>query len=117
MSMNDNPLAALEFEVLSEKATTLGRAGRKLEAALAELRAFDAGQAGVAERSLEDRQRRAELIALASEALWYLMVQRDACRLHNSAAILKDYGVPREVANLAGLAPPIDPRLKARLSK
>jgi hypothetical protein len=117
MSMNGNLLAALEFEVLGEKATTLGRAGRRLEAALAELSAFDAERGEMLAASPEESGRRESLIALASEALWYLMVQRDACRLHDSAAMLRDYGVPREVANRAGPVPRIDGALKARLTK
>ena len=38
----DNPAAALDYEIAQEKASTLGRLGRALEAALAALRDFDA---------------------------------------------------------------------------
>jgi hypothetical protein len=38
----DNPAAALDYEIAQEKASTLGRLGRALEAALAALREFDA---------------------------------------------------------------------------
>jgi hypothetical protein len=38
----DNPAAALDYEIAQEKASTLGRLGRALEAALAALHAFDA---------------------------------------------------------------------------
>ena len=40
----DNPAAALDYEIAQEKASTLGRLGRALEAALAALREFDAGR-------------------------------------------------------------------------
>ena len=41
----DNPAAALDYEIAQEKASTLGRLGRALEAALAALRDFDAAAA------------------------------------------------------------------------
>jgi hypothetical protein len=37
----DNPNAALEYEIAREKAVSLGRLGRRLEAALAALQAFE----------------------------------------------------------------------------
>src|SRR5690606_31555305 len=40
--MPDTPQSALDYEIAQEKATTLGRLGRRLEATLAELAAFDA---------------------------------------------------------------------------
>jgi hypothetical protein len=102
MQPDKNPLAALEFEIVEEKASALGRLGRRLEAALAALRGFDAPQSqdGLASAPRADRER---LVAEAGEALWYLMVQRDACGLRNSAAIMTEYTVPREVVNRLGL--------------
>jgi hypothetical protein len=109
-----NPAASLAFEIGQEKASALGRLGRRLEAALAVLRAYDSAhpQEPAARRS--DR-RRARLLADAGEALWYLLVQRDACRLHGSSALIADYGVPSEVVNCAGPSPYQDsPRTRAR---
>ena len=94
-----NPAAALEFEIAQEKASALGRLGRRLEAALAALRAFDAAIVGRG-----DRGRRDLLVAEAGEALWYLMVQRDACGLFNSAAVIADYAVPGDVVSRVGPA-------------
>lgn len=99
-----NPAATLEFEIAQEKASALGRLGRSLEAALGALRRFDAEHASGTVAVGDLRQRREQLVARAGEALWYLMVQRDACGLYNSAALIADYGVPREVANRAGPA-------------
>src|SRR5262245_52831436 len=80
MSISGNPLAALEFEIIEEQASSLGRAGRRLEAAIAALNAFDAPHAGAPLAGAVRDDRRRQLVAEASEALWYLMVQRDACR-------------------------------------
>jgi hypothetical protein len=97
--------AALEFEIAQEKASALGRLGRGLETTLSALRAFDAAHIQVAALSREDRRRRDRLVANAAQALWYLMVQRDACGLHGSTtAVIADYGVPAEVVNRAGPA-------------
>src|SRR5580704_8123961 len=103
----DNPAARLTFEIGQAKAAALGRQGRRLEAALAVLRAYDAAhpQAVAARRS--DRER-ARLVADAGEALWYLMVQRDACGLYGNSALIADYGLPPEVVNCAGPSPYAD---------
>jgi hypothetical protein len=101
-----NPLAALEFEIMEEKAAALGRLGRRLEAGLASLRDFDAehgsaigaGSSPVPDASL----RRKTLLAEVAEAYWYFMVQREACGLRDSASIIRAYGVPREVVIRAG---------------
>jgi hypothetical protein len=98
-----NPAATLELEIAQEKAAALGRLGRGLEAALAALRSFDAVLGPAASR--EDRRCRDDLVAQAGQALWYLMVQRDACGLYNNEALISDYRVPREVVNRAGPAP------------
>jgi hypothetical protein len=99
-----DPSARLDLEIWQERASALGRQGRRLESTLAALRDYDAAhpQEPVARRS--DRGR-ARLVADAGEALWFLIVQRDACRLHGNAALIADYGVPKEVVNCAGPSP------------
>ncbi len=92
-----SPAATLEYEIAREKASALGRLGRQLEAALAALAAFDAAHAA---GSAEDRQlRRRTLVAEAGQALWYLVVQRDACGLYDSTSVMTGYRVPSEVRN------------------
>jgi hypothetical protein len=109
-----NPAAALAFEIGQEKASALGRQGQRLETTLAVLRAYDSAHPQEAAARRSDRTR-AGLVADAGEALWYLMVQRDACRLHGSSALIADYGVPSEVVNCAGPSPYQDsPRTRAR---
>jgi hypothetical protein len=108
------PAATLAFEIGQEMASALARQGQRLEAALAALRAYDRAHPQQAAAQQRDRGR-ARLVADAGEALWFLMVQRDACRLYGNAALIADYGVPAEVVNSAGPSPDQDaPRARAR---
>ena len=97
-----NPAAALDYELAQEKAFTLGRLGRALEAALAALREFDA-QADVA--SADRWQERRALVAQAGHALWMFVVQREALGLRDSRQLMRDYHVPAEVQNRMGVLP------------
>ena len=109
-----NPAATLAFEIGQEKASALGRQGRRLETTLAVLRAYDCAHPQEAAARRSDRAR-ARLVADAGEALWYLMVQRDACGLYGSSALIADYRVPPEVVNRAGPSPYEDaPARRAR---
>jgi hypothetical protein len=109
-----NPSVRLDYEIGQERASALGRQGRRLEAALAMLRAYDAAHPQKASARQSD-QRRVRLVADAGEAFWYLVVQRDACGLYGNAALIADYGVPTEVVNCAGPSPYKDaPRSRAR---
>ena len=94
----------LENEFAQEKASALGRLGRALEAKLAALAQFDASQ-GREAPSAEQRQFRASLVAEASSALWHFAVQREACGLRDMGYVLRDYGVPSEVAARMGALP------------
>jgi hypothetical protein len=95
----DDPNSALHLEILQEQAVSLGRLGRQLEAALAALRYFDAqdnpGRPG----------EREALVVEAGTTLWYFVVQREACGLRDSARVLEDYRVPREVRARMGVLP------------
>jgi hypothetical protein len=97
-------LGALESEIVAEQASALARAGRRLEKALAELAGFDAGtppQRG----GRTPPPDRAALLAEARQALWYLVVQREACGFRNSAEVLSAYAVPAEVSRGVTHAP------------
>jgi hypothetical protein len=102
--------AALEYEIAQEKASALGRLGRRLESSLAELAAFDAAHTENSQLSPEERERRRSLVAEAGVSLWYLIVQREALGLRNTVGVLQDYRVPREVGDRVGLAPVPLPR-------
>ena len=80
--------ATLEYEIAQERASALGRMGRRLEAALAALAACPRTPSC-------DRKIRDSLVEQAGYALWLFVVQREACGLNNSA--LRDYGIPSEV--------------------
>jgi len=95
----DGDGSALEYEIAREKAVSLGRLGRRLEAALDAVRTFDAREAG-AGRSRE----REALLCEARTLLWYFVVQREACGLRDSARLMQDYAVPKEVRARMGLS-------------
>ena len=97
------PAAALDYELAQEKASTLGRLGRALEAALAALREHDA-QSGDPS-SAEARTTRRALVADAGHALWMFVVQREALGLRDSRQLMRDYRVPPEVQYRMGLLP------------
>jgi hypothetical protein len=102
-----SPLDLIDTEIIQEQASALGRLGRALEAALQTLRDFDAALA--APPSDPDRTRRAALVAEAGYALWLFVVQREACGLRDSRAVMRDYAVPPEVQVRMGLLPPEPP--------
>ncbi len=81
---------ALEYELAQEKASALGRLGRRLEAALAALAACP--RTADCDREIRDR-----LVDEAGYALWLFVVQREACGLNDSARMMRTYGVPKEV--------------------
>jgi hypothetical protein len=84
------PVAALDYEIAQERASALGRLGRALETALAALADYD-------NRNGERDSARARLVQDASDALWYFVVQREACGLRDPRPVLHHYGVPAEV--------------------
>ena len=90
----------LEIEIAQEKAASLGRLGRRLEAALTALSDFDGAHA-------EGRRRdeREVLVARAAMALWHFVVQREACGLKDSARVMPDYRVPNDVRARMGAFP------------
>jgi hypothetical protein len=92
--------STLEYEIAREKASALGRLGRRLEAALAAVAASPRTAAS-------DRKIRDGLVEQAGYALWLFVVQREACGLNDSTQVMHDYGVPKEVhARMGPLAMP-----------
>jgi len=81
--------ATLEYEIAQERASALGRLGRRLEAALAALAACP--------RTANSRKIRDSLVEQAGYALWLFVVQREACGLNDSAQVMQNYRVPTEV--------------------
>lgn len=101
--MNSRPLSPssrvqevfndFQREVLSEKAATLGRAGKALEVALAKLSVAEAGP---------DRD---ALVQAAADAAHIYLIQREVCGIHGLGAPLEDFGVPGEVRVRIGVSP------------
>lgn len=77
--------AALRHELMEEQAQSLGRAGRKVEAALEALADHPGG---------EDR---AAALKAAADAVWGFFVQREVMGLRDRNAVIAQYGIPREV--------------------
>jgi hypothetical protein len=105
-------VALLDYEIAQERAATLGRLGRRLEEALAALRAHDAARQEPATAS--DRSARRQLVLEAGEALWYFVIQRELTGFHDSAAVMRDYRVPRDVQACMGVRPNPLPACSAR---
>ena len=95
-------LDVLEYEMMQEKAAALGRLTRNFEAALAALADFDAAEALAPERQRPGR--REALLDAAGWALFDFVVQREACGLRNTDAVLKHYNVPAAVRLRMGVA-------------
>ena len=98
------PVDVLNYEIIQEQASALGRLGRGLEAALESLREFDAAHPP-SDASPEERQARRTLVMAAGYALWMFVVQREACGLRDSRYVMRDYKVPVEVQEQMGVFP------------
>jgi hypothetical protein len=95
--------ATLEYEIAEERASALGRLGRRLEASLAALAAYP--QTATSERKIRD-----SLVEEAGYALWLFIVQREACGLNDSMHVMQTYRVPSEVyARMGPLVMPVHP--------
>ena len=79
--------AALEHEVLAEKAATYSRLVEKLQEALDIYR----------EEGTEDA------LNLAGQALWYVMIQRDLCGFRRHDLFYKELNVPQAIRNRMGM--------------
>ncbi|MBB3454438.1 hypothetical protein FHT86_002737 [Rhizobium sp. BK313] len=90
----DSGFNVLEYELMSERANSLGRHGLKVESALAELRAWDA-----ARHSDVDRE---NLVDRASDAVWAFFIQREICGLRNGRDVIQRYAIPNEVLAKVG---------------
>lgn len=76
---------ALQHEILAEKAASLGRAERRMEAALASLARTPEGDGG------ED------LVKAAAEAVYAYFVQRELNGFRRHEEIVREHRIPRRV--------------------
>ena len=88
------PLEALLEEFAGERAHALGRIALRMERALADLRAFDAGEMNG--RDTEGVTRH-DLLAAAGESVWFYVVQREIMGWYRHDEALRSYGVLPEV--------------------
>jgi hypothetical protein len=92
----ESRLSVLNHEIAQQKAETLGHMGQRVEQALARLRAFQATEPP------GDPERLSSLLDEAAERAWALMIQREISGLRHWEAVVKAYGIPREVLNRMG---------------
>ena len=90
----DSGFNVLEYELMSERATSLGRHGLKVESALAELRAWDEARHSDVDRQI--------LVDRASDAVWAFFIQREICGLRNGRDVIQRYAIPNEVLAKVG---------------
>jgi hypothetical protein len=81
-------------EILEEKAASLSRSGRRVEAALNAIRAHDAGETPGADR--------AELLNEAARAVWAMLIQRELCGFRDEKRTIELYNIPRDVMARVG---------------
>jgi len=86
-----SPLNVLEYELMAERADSLGRAGLKAEAALARL----------AEATDDNRE---DLLDDAAAEVYALFIQREICGLRNGRDVVARYGIPGAVMARLGVS-------------
>lgn len=86
-----SPLNVLDYELMAERADSLGRAGLKAEAALARL----------SDSKSEDRE---DLIDAAAAEVYALFIQREMCGLKNGRDVIARYGIPGVVLARLGVS-------------
>lgn len=85
-------LNVLEYELMAERADSLGRAGLRAEAALQTL---------AAAASPEERE---VLTDAAATAVYALFIQREICGLRNGRDVIARYGIPGAVMARLGVS-------------
>jgi hypothetical protein len=93
--LSERNVESVQAEIAQEKAASLSRASSRLQEAMGRLEGLDAGTSA---------SERAAVVAAAGEALWYYVVQREACGLRDVESVLRDFRVPREVHLRMGMA-------------
>lgn len=86
LSASDAALGLVNTEIIGEMASSLGNAGRKVEACMAKLHAH-----------ASDDDVRTALVKAAADAVYAYFIQRELCGLRRHDEIIRDYAIPREV--------------------
>lgn len=87
---DDRDVHPIEKQLQEERAASLGRAGKRVEQALAELAAAGTPPPG-------------DLIDEAATAVWYYLIVRESLRMYDHKAVLAIYGVPSFVLARVGV--------------
>ena len=88
-------LNAFAYEAASETAAALGRAGKRLEDALAALERHDATPGSNQDRDM--------LVQEAADCAWALFIQRDFLGLKSDHHLTGTYRIPRDVMGRVGV--------------
>ena len=92
-SAGEGVFSPLDHEIAAEKASSLGRAGEKVERTLRALRVCPADAADRGER-LKD----------ATQAVYAYFIQRELCGLRRHHDAIRDFAIPSEVLVRLGAA-------------
>lgn len=90
-------MTGLEHELRAEQAASLGRIGRKLERAIADLEVARAELSRCQTRGPERLALVEKCLALHSESeryFWYMQVQRECMGINNHDALREHYPIP-----------------------
>src|SRR5262249_54177553 len=98
--MNRDPMQALERDLQAERASALARIADLYQKALSAWLALEAGELEGLPTAEAELARRAELLELAAERLWMLLVQRESVGLRDHRELLKD--VPQAIRKRIG---------------
>lgn len=88
-------LNILEYELMSERADSLGRHGLKVEKALALLSGRVAADCGQDERE--------DLLNDAADKVWAFFITREMCGLRSQKDAIRRYAIPPEVMARLGI--------------
>lgn len=94
----------VDYEILEEKAASLVRVTRELEAALAALARAEQEIAATPSPGAELLAARGGLRERAAEWLWYVVVQREAIGVTSHDALFETYQIPPDVRRRMGPA-------------
>jgi hypothetical protein len=84
--------SVLDAELMAERASSLGRSGREVERALANL-----------EAAAPESSARPALLHAAADAVWRYFVQREACGLLDHTQVVELYRIPGAVLARLGV--------------
>lgn len=86
-------VSVLEAQILSERAASLGQAGKAVETAMQELKLLDSGDPD-----------RPERVRAAAKAVWYYFIQRELCGMPDHDNVIAHYDITTEVLARLGAA-------------